>query len=150
MCLLLRYYTVVLPAMSRIFRMAQQKNCETRMRTLRAAYQELAARLAKTGFIWPGTIQRRLLTCGRVECACHSDPKRRHGPYAYWTSKKAQKTISQLLTPAEAELYEEWIENRRQLEQTVRAMKRLSRQAAKAELKLRRQRRHAAPPPEVS
>jgi hypothetical protein len=31
----------------------------------------------------------------------------------------------------EAELYEEWIENRRQLKQTVRAMKKLSRQVSK-------------------
>lgn len=129
--------------------MTPQKNFETQMATLLDKYQDLTARLAKTGFIWPGTVQRRLLTCGKAECACHHDPKRRHGPYAYWTSKAAQKTISRLLTLEEAELYEEWIENRRQLEQTVRAMKKLSRQAANAELKLRRQRRKTAPAPDA-
>lgn len=121
--------------------MAAKKNFETRMTALLKKYRQLTARLAKTGFIWPGTVQRRLLTCGKTECACHTDPQHRHGPYAYWTSKEAQKTISRLLTPEEAELYEEWIENRRQLEQTVRAMKKLSCQAAKAELRIRRQRR---------
>ena len=77
------------------------------------------------------------MTCGRDYCACRTDPKARHGPYPYWTSKKAQKTVSRLLTAQEAALYEEWIANRRELERTLQQMKRLSGQAAKTALRLR-------------
>lgn len=117
--------------------MAQRKNLKGPMAALVEKYRRLAARLRELGFIWPGTIQRRMLTCGKRNCACQTNPDARHGPYSYWTSKEAQKTVSKLLPAEEAELYEEWINNRRELEQIVREMKKLSRRAAKIELKLR-------------
>jgi len=100
-------------------------------------YRSLTARLRQIGFIWPGYLQRRMLTCGKPNCACQTDPEARHGPYSYWTTKEAQKTVSKLLPADEAELYEQWINNRRELEQIVREMYELSRQAAKIELRLR-------------
>jgi hypothetical protein len=117
--------------------MAKRKNLKARMAALVEKYRKLAARAREIGFIWPGNIQRRMLTCGKSNCACQTDPDARHGPYSYWTSKEEQKTVSKLLSAEEAELYEEWINNRRELEGTVREMYELSRQAAKIELKLR-------------
>lgn len=38
--------------------------------------------------------------------------------------------MSRLLTPAEADLYEEWIRNRRLIEQVVAALKKLAERAA--------------------
>lgn len=38
--------------------------------------------------------------------------------------------MSRVLTPAEADLYEGWIRNRRQIEQVVKALKRLAERAA--------------------
>ncbi len=109
------------------------------MQRYREEYRELTAKLSETDFIWPGHIQRRYLTCGKPNCTCHTDPQARHGPYAYWTSKKNNKTVSRLLRPQEADLLEEWIKNRRTLEAVVRQMKSLSKKAANVVLKLQEQ-----------
>ena len=119
--------------------MASIRNLNDRMQTYIDEYRRLTARLSETGFIWPGHIQRRYLTCGKPNCICHTDPEARHGPYAYWTSKKNNKTVSRLLRPDEADLLEEWINNRRTLEDIVRQMKSLSKKAANVVLKLQEQ-----------
>ncbi len=116
--------------------MSSIRNLNDRMQTYIEEYQRLTARLSETGFIWPGHIQRRYLTCGKPNCVCHTDPEARHGPYTYWTSKKNKKTVSRLLRPEEADLLEEWINNRRKLEAVIRQMKGLSKKAANVVLKL--------------
>ena len=101
--------------------------------------KKLAGKLQEIGFIWPGNIQRRYLTCGKPYCACRKDLKARHGPYFYWTSKEGKKTVSRLLKPEEADLLEEWIGNRRKLETIVCQMKELSDKAFKVALKSRKE-----------
>ena len=56
------------------------------------------------------------------------DTDARRGPYAYWTTNVRGETVSRRLTPAD--LYEEWIQNRRQIERTVQALKKLSENVA--------------------
>ena len=102
------------------------------------AYRALAADLAQIGFLCQGTVLRQKLTCGRAACACHSDPRRRHGPYPYWSSKAKGRTVSRLLTPEEADLFEEWMLNRRALQATLRKMYALSKKVAPIALKIRR------------
>jgi hypothetical protein len=98
--------------------------------------RQLTAQLAQLGYIWHGSLLRRRLTCGKVGCACKRDPDARHGPYAYWTTKVAGRTVSRLLPPLEATLYEEWIANRRALEETLVQLRSLSAKAARIILKL--------------
>ena len=102
-------------------------------------YRTLTAQLADIGFIWGGSVQTQWLTCGTPGCACHRDPQARHGPYIYWTSKVAGRTVSRLLRSPEAELLSEWVQNRRKLDQIVREMKKLSQRAVKVMLRLRAQ-----------
>jgi hypothetical protein len=90
---------------------------------------DLAESLARIGFLWPGTVQRQMLTCGKPQCACHRDPGARHGPYYYWTSKKKGKTISRKLTRQEAEILVDWIENRRIADATLKRMMLVSKRA---------------------
>jgi hypothetical protein len=120
--------------------MASREKDEELMARYEAECAALAAQLAAIRFVWPGTIQWRMMTCGKPACACHADPSMRHGPYPYWTSKKAQKTVSILLNKDEASVYEDWIANRRRLEKIVEQIKRLSRKAAKAALRLQARR----------
>jgi hypothetical protein len=96
------------------------------MQAYQEKYRKITAKLSDIGFIWPGHIQRRYLTCGKPNCVCHTDPEAKHGPYAYWTSKETGKTVSRMLRPEEADLLEQWIVNRRELEAVVRQMKGLS------------------------
>ena len=118
--------------------MSSGKKSADRMQTYLQNYRELTARLAQTGFIWPGHIQRRYLACGKTNGVCYKDPKARHGPYAYWTSKSKGKTVSRMLDPDEAKLLEEWIENRRKLEAIIRQMKAISQKAVKVALRLQK------------
>ena len=119
--------------------MAYAKNPDKRLEAYMEKHQKLTAKLSGIGFIWPGNIQRRYITCGKPYCACRKDPEARHGPYAYWTSKEDKKTVSRLLSSEEADLLEEWIENRRELEKIVSQMKDLSRKAFKTALQLRKE-----------
>jgi len=105
---------------------ASKRNLSERMEAYQEKYRKITAKLSDIGFIWPGHIQRRYLTCGKPNCVCHHDPEARHGPYAYWTSKETGKTVSRMLRPEEADLLEQWIVNRRELEAVVRQMKGLS------------------------
>ena len=105
---------------------------------LQAEHRALSAKLAHIGFIWGGSVHSQRMTCGRPDCACHSDPEARHGPYVYWTTKVAGRSVSQLLHPPEAELLSQWVENRRELDRIVRQMKSLSHRALKVFLRLRR------------
>jgi hypothetical protein len=100
-------------------------------------YGGLIQSLARIGFVWPGTVQRQMLTCGKPQCACHKDPEARHGPYFYWTSKREGKTVSRKLAMEEAEILEEWINNRRSLNDTVKRMMKLSEHALALTLRAR-------------
>lgn len=110
--------------------MPKRRNDRQRLRDYERQYRHLTAKLAQTGYLWNGTITRQMLTCGKKNCACHRDESRRHGPYLYWTTKVGGKTVSRLLSPQEAELYQEWIENRRELERLEREMLALSKKVA--------------------
>ena len=120
--------------------MAVRRSAEQRLRDYAQAYRRLAAQLAETGYLWPGSISEQRLTCGKPSCACHQDPARRHGPYVYWSTKVKGRTVNRLLAPEEAGLYLEWIENRRNLEQLQRRMLKLSRKVAPLLLRQRRMR----------
>lgn len=110
--------------------MAKRKNRKERLELVECEFRTLAGELARIGYIRQGTITRQTLTCGNPRCACHRDRARRHGPYIYWTTKIAGKTVSQLLTEEEATLYEEWISNRKRLDEIRRKMLAISKKAA--------------------
>lgn len=94
-------------------------------------YQALAAELAKTGFILPGSLVARRTSCGKPGCRCQGDPPQRHGPYWQWSRAIAGKTISRRLTEAEADLYRDWIDNRHRLEEIISQMEDISATAAR-------------------
>lgn len=106
----------------------QKKTAEQKLRDLEESHQRLAARLANIGPLHNGSVTRQMLTCGSKTCACHSDKSRRHGPYSYWTTKVKGKTVSRRLSPEEADLLEEWINNRRELDKTKKQMIALARE----------------------
>lgn len=99
------------------------------LRECRQRHVDLTQSLARIGFVWPGTVQRQMLTCGKPRCACHKDAEARHGPYYYWTSKKNGKTVSKKLTREEAEILESWINNRRTVDATLKRMMKVSEHA---------------------
>src|SRR5699024_8524982 len=95
----------------------------------RDRYRDLAQRIAEVGFISAGSITRRYTKCASPNCRCRADPPRPHGPYWQWTAKVDGKTITRRLRPTEADLYQQWIDNDRELRSLIDQMRQV---AAKA------------------
>ncbi|TWP32868.1 hypothetical protein FGL98_23060 [Leekyejoonella antrihumi] len=99
------------------------------MATYQRRYRELAAQLANIGYIAAGSITCRYTRCGTPSCRCHADPPRMHGPYWQWTAKINGKTVTRRLSQTEAELYQEWIDNDRQLRAIITQMRHVATKA---------------------
>ena len=98
------------------------------LQACQADYDAAKARLAAVGFICGGSLSEIYTCCRNPNCRC-ADPTRRHGPYWQLTWKQAGKTVSRRLSAQEAELYRQWIANRRQLEAAIAQMQDVSRRA---------------------
>jgi hypothetical protein len=101
---------------------------ERRLRALRADYEAAKARLAEVGFTCEGSLVERYTTCNNPRCRC-ADPAQRHGPYWQLSWKQRGRTVSRIISADQAELYREWIANRRRLEEILTDMRDISRQA---------------------
>ncbi|MBL0203094.1 MAG: hypothetical protein IPQ14_01875 [Candidatus Microthrix sp.] len=94
-------------------------------------YEQLKAELVDIGFVCQGSVLERYTSCGNPNCRCQADPPQRHGPYWQWTRKVAAKTVTVRLSPEEAVLYQEWIDNNRRLRRIVADMDKVSTKARK-------------------
>ena len=104
---------------------------------LQSLYRDMAARVASIGFMWRGSISERWLTCGRADCECAKDPRARHGPYVYWTSKEKGRSVARLLHPPESDILQEWLRNRKELDGILHEMHKLSHKALRVLLRVR-------------
>ena len=107
----------------------------SRLEHYEAKYRSLIGELGGLGFISPGSLISRETSCGKPGCRCQGDPPRRHGPYFQWSRLKDGKTVSRRLDANEADLYRQWIANRRQLEAIVAQMEEVSAKAGEILLK---------------
>jgi hypothetical protein len=91
----------------------------------RAEARHIAKEIARVGFVLPGTILERRLSCTHDGCHCHGDPPQLHGPYWYWTRKVNAKTVSRMLSPEQVQDYQPWIENERRLRALVHELEQI-------------------------
>jgi hypothetical protein len=103
--------------------------------TYQSRYRELVAQLGDVGYIAAGSITRRRTRCGTPSCRCHADPPQMHGPYWQWTAKIDGKTVTRRLSQSEAELYQEWIANDRQLRAIITQMRQVAAKATELTMK---------------
>jgi len=92
-------------------------------------YQELLEALTELGFVRSGSVAPRYNYCGKANCRCHGDPPQPHGPYIQWTAKVDGKTVNRRLSPREAELFREWIDNDRRLRAQIDQLRALAAEA---------------------
>jgi hypothetical protein len=112
------------------------RSAAARLASYERRYRALAADLATIGYIAAGSITRRRTRCANPNCRCRADPPQMHGPYWQWTAKQNGKTITRRLTPAEAELYQQWIDNDRQLRALIQQMRQIAAEATQTMLDL--------------
>ena len=92
-------------------------------------YRELLGELTQLGYIRSGSLAPRYNYCGKPNCRCHADPPQPHGPYYQWTAKVNGKTVNRRLTPRQAEIYQEWINNDRRLRAIIDELRVVAAQA---------------------
>jgi hypothetical protein len=61
-------------------------------------FQALKQEFAELDYFCKGTLLKRMMKCGKPQCACRQDPAKRHGPYFEWTYKAKGKTVNVKLT----------------------------------------------------
>lgn len=111
------------------------KTVEDRLEDYDRRHRELAAQIAEIGIIAAGSVTQRFTRCTSAGCRCNADPPEPHGPYWQWTAKVHGKTITKRLTPAEAELYQEWIGNDRKVRDLLDQLRAVDAKAAELLLK---------------
>ena len=106
------------------------KRTAPRLDAYERRYCELARQLAGIGYIAAGSIALRPGRCGKANCACHADPPRLHGPYWHVTQTIDGRTVNRRLTPEQAGLYSEWINNDRRAKEILARMREVAAKAA--------------------
>lgn len=91
-----------------------------------ARYVELKRSLTEIGPILPGSVVKRFMPCGKESCRCTAGHHHRHGPYYQWSVALKGKPVAMRLTPLQAKLYQEWIQNNRKIRKTLDEMRRIS------------------------
>jgi hypothetical protein len=68
-------------------------------------FLELRRGLEQIEYFCKGTVLKRMMKCGKAQCACATDASKRHGPYFELTYKANGKTVNVKLSPEAAPLY---------------------------------------------
>jgi uncharacterized coiled-coil protein SlyX len=92
-------------------------------------FRELKTELAQIGYFSKGTVLTRRMKCGKPQCACHTQPAKRHGPYYEWTYKEQGKTVNVRLSKQAAPIYQRAAQQYRKLKAILNRLEKLSRQA---------------------
>jgi hypothetical protein len=90
-------------------------------------FHEMKADLARIEYFSKGTVLARMIKCGKPQCACFANPKKRHGPYLEWTYKEKGKTVNVGLSAEAAPFYQAASKQYRQLKSILARLEKLSR-----------------------
>ena len=99
-------------------------------------FLELKRGLEQLEYFCKGTVLKRMMKCGKANCACASDPAKRHGPYFELTYKANGKTVNLKLSPEEAPLYKAASIRYRKLKTLLRRLEKLSQSILRLQAKL--------------
>src|SRR5450432_1536538 len=99
-------------------------------------FHELKRGLDHLGYFCKGTVLKRMMKCGKAQCACASDPDKRHGPYFELTYKANGKTVNVKLSPEAAPLYKAASLQYHKLKTLLRRLEKLSQTILRHQAKL--------------
>ena len=89
-------------------------------------FRELQRGIQQIEYFCKGTVLKRMMKCGKAQCACASDPTKRHGPYFELTYKVNGKTVNVKLSPEAAPLYQAASLQYRKLKTLLNRLEKLS------------------------
>lgn len=92
----------------------------------KASLKALRRSLAQAGFALPGSVAVRSYRCGKVNCACHGNPPRLHGPYIQWSRSVGGRTVHRRLSEDQLADYQLLFDNARRLKEMVAELEALT------------------------
>jgi hypothetical protein len=98
-------------------------------------FQDLTREFQQLEYFCKGTVLKRMMKCGKAQCACQKDPAKRHGPYFEWTYKVGGKTVNVRLTAEAAPIYMAASQQYRKLKSLLNRLERLSQSALRQQAK---------------
>ena len=104
-------------------------------------FLELKRGLEQLEYFCKGTVLKRMMKCGKANCACASDAAKRHGPYYELTYKTNGKTVNVKLSPEEAPLYRAASLRYRKLKTLLHRLEKLSQSILRLQGKLAQSKR---------
>ena len=99
-------------------------------------FLELRRDLEEIECFCKGTVLKRMMKCGKAQCACASDATKRHGPYFELTYKANGKTVNVKLSPQAAPLYRAAAQQYRKLKTLLNRLDTLSKTILRHQAKL--------------
>jgi hypothetical protein len=99
-------------------------------------FLELRRGLEQIEYFCKGTVLKRMMKCGKAQCACATDPSKRHGPYFELTYKANGKTVNVKLSPEAAPLYTAAARQYRKLKTLLSRLDKLSKTILSHQAKL--------------
>jgi len=99
-------------------------------------FLELRRGLEEIECFCKGTVLKRMMKCGKAQCACASDATKRHGPYFELTYKANRKTVNVKLSPQAAPLYRAAAQQYRKLKTLLKRLDTLSKTILRHQAKL--------------
>jgi hypothetical protein len=89
-------------------------------------FLELRRGLEQIEYFCKGTVLKRMMKCGKAQCACATDATKRHGPYFELTYKTDGKTVNVKLSPEATPLYRAAAQQYRKLKTLLNRLDKLS------------------------
>jgi hypothetical protein len=89
-------------------------------------FLDLRGDLQQIEYFCKGTVLKRMMKCGKAQCACASDATKRHGPYFELTYKAKGRTVNVKLSPEAAPLYRAAAQQYRKLKTLLGRLDKLS------------------------
>ena len=116
-----------------------ERNASLQRHTQR--FLELRRGLEPIEYFCKGTVLKRMMKCGKAQCACASDATKRHGPYFELTYKANGKTVNVKLSPEAAPLYRAAARQYRKLKTLLNRLDKLSKTILRHQAKLAQSKR---------
>ena len=99
-------------------------------------FLELRRGLEQIEYFCKGTVLKRMMKCGKAQCACATDASKRHGPYFELTYKANGKTVNVKLSLEAAPLYMAAAKQYRKLKTLLNRLDKLSKTILRHQAKL--------------
>jgi hypothetical protein len=99
-------------------------------------FLELKRGLEQIEYFCKGTVLKRMMKCGKAQCACATDPSKRHGPYFELTYKANGKTVNVKLSRQAAPLYRAAAQQYHKLKTLLSRLDKLSKTILRHQAKL--------------